>query len=121
MTAVEMAKEIDGYYGFLSEAIDKDNPSGLVADLDRRCQILARSAVLLADAQRILDRARGEAAHKLPPDMSATLAREHLNFVCADEARLLKLADRLNATLVHQIDAIRSVLSWEKQLKATDR
>jgi hypothetical protein len=114
MKAEELGKEIMGYYAVLGEPIAKGVPDELVEDLDRRCQILARSSVLLAEAQLIHDRKRGEvASHAV--ELSATALREFLTGACADEMRLLKLADRLNNTCVRQIDAIRSVLSYEKE------
>ena len=32
-----------------------------------------------------------------------------------EEAKLVHLAERLNATICHQIDAVRSILSFEKE------
>ena len=113
-TATEVSDELETYYDEISRKFDQDNPTELITHLERRCQLLARSAVLLADAQFIHDKARGEAASGV--DMPATALREYLLGKCADEARLLKLADRLNSTIVHQIDSIRTMISYTKQL-----
>ena len=116
MTAQEIADELDDYYGQISSPIDKDNPTGLIDDLGKRCQLLARSAVLLADAQFIHDKARGmECDAPGVAGMSATLMREYLTGACASEARLVTLAERLNSTLVHQVDSLRTMISYVKQ------
>ena len=89
-------------------------------ELDERSQWLARSSELLAEAQYILDRKRGEEAERLtgfPP----SVGREVLAGRSAEEARLHRLADRLNVTITHQLDAIRSVLSFEKSLATQSR
>lgn len=114
-TAQQIVDELEAYYGEISRQFDSDNPTELITKLERRCQLLARSAVLLADAQFVHDKARGEASEKAG-DMAATALREHLTGACAYEARLLKLADRLNATIVHQIDSIRTMISYSKMV-----
>ena len=117
MTAQEIADELEDYYGQISSQIDKDNPTGLIDDLGKRCQLLARSAVLLADAQFIHNKARGaECNAPGVPEMTATLMREYLTGACASEARLVTLAERLNSTLVHQIDSIRTMISYTKMV-----
>ena len=114
-TAQEVVDELEAYYGEISNKFDSDNPTELITKLERRCQLLARSAVLLADAQFIHDRARGDASEKAT-ELSATELREYLTGKCAYEARLLKLADRLNSTIVHQIDSIRTMISYTKMV-----
>lgn len=113
MTAVDLAQEVSKLYDALKQAIDR-TPEGLLAELDFRCQWLARSAELEAEAQFLLDQKRGEVAN-VHADKSATLLREIISRECAEENRLYKLAERLNSSLVHQIDAIRSILSFEKE------
>lgn len=113
MTALELAEEIGQLYGLLKDGLDR-SPQGLLTELDTRCQWLARSAELEAEAQYIHDRARGEVSEK-NPDLNATRLREVLSRDCADEARLVKLAERLHTTLCYQMDSIRSILSYEKE------
>ena len=103
-------------YEEIEKPLAKGDPVGLMDDLDFRSQWLARSAQLLGDVQRMYDVKRGEAAQDAADrGLGGNLARDFIAGVCADENRLLTLAERLNSTLVHQIDAVRSMLSYEKQ------
>jgi hypothetical protein len=86
-------------------------------ELDDRCQWLSRAAELLADAQSVLDARKGEVAQGLSGlKLSHYLVKELMTGRVKDQARLHRLAERLNATIVHQIDSIRSILSFEKSL-----
>ena len=113
LDALKIAKEISEIYENISQPLDL-TPTGLIAELDHRCQWLARSSQLEADCQFIHARARGKAC-ELYPKVSATVLKEFLSRDCAEEARLLKLADRLNSTIVHQMDSIRTLISYEKE------
>lgn len=47
--------------------------------------------------------------------LSASIQNALLDSSCRDEAKLADWADRVNRTCVHQIDATRSLLSYEKE------
>jgi hypothetical protein len=112
MTPEQLSTELDTIYGDIKMPLDR-TPEGLLQELDNRGQWLARSAELVAEAQYILDEARGRVAEKYLKS-SATVLREMINRDTASENRLRILADRLNATLTHQMDEVRSILSFEK-------
>ncbi len=115
---MDLVSEIQEIYSRIKEPLDR-TPQGLVGELDYRCQWLARSAEIKADAQHLYDQKRGEVADRLATEKSsinATMMRFMVEGKSADEKRLLELADRLNAALTHQIEAIRSILSFEKQM-----
>ena len=113
LDALKIAKEISEIYENVSQPLDL-TPTGLIAELDHRCQWLARSSQLEADCQFIHDRARGKNCEKYLK-VTATIMRELLAKDCAEESRLLKLADRLNSTVTHQMDSIRTLISYEKE------
>lgn len=113
MTSEELGTEIRELYASIKLPLDR-TPEGLLAELDFRGQWLARSAELVAEAQYVLDEARGRVAEKYLKS-SATVLREMINRDTASENRLRILADRLNATLTHQMDEVRSILSFEKE------
>ena len=119
MIPQELATEIDELYKSLKEPLDR-TPEGLLGELDFRCQWLARSSELMAEARYILDEARGRMAEKYL-DSSATVLREMVGRDTAQENKLLVLADRLNATLVHQIDSVRTLISFEKEQRKNSR
>jgi hypothetical protein len=117
MTAEELTKEVDQMYEVCKADVSVSEPGLLVDELNLRCGMLARSAQIRADSQHLLDVARGEfASSPRAQALTATVFREVLAAEVADLQRLVNHADRLNSTLVHQIDAIRSMLSWEKML-----
>lgn len=112
---LKLTSEVNETYENLKAPISTETEE-LPVELDNRCQWLARSAEIYAQVQYIHDKARGDAAEKHHKVSSATLLRELINRDTADEARVLTLAAKLNSTIVHQIDAIRTRLSYEKQL-----
>lgn len=115
MTLEKLTEEIAGLYESIKSGLDR-TPQGLLAELDFRCQWLARSAELEAEAQHLLDKKRGEVAEELlPRDLPAHAMRMILEEKSSLERRIYTQAERLNSTLVHQIDAIRSILSFEKE------
>ena len=116
MNQIELAKEIDELYQSIKKPITRD-PHGLMDELSYRCEWLARSAEIEADAQYHLDRRRGEVCDLFDEENWNSL-KIKIESETAQERKLLALADRLNATLTHQIDAIRSILSFEKQSRA---
>ena len=114
----ELAQEIADLYDYLKKPLDR-TPEGLILELDSRGQWLARSAELLADAQVLLDQKRGKAAEvHIGTKESWNVVKHQIEAECVDEKKLFVLAERLNATLTHQMDGIRSILSFEKQSMA---
>jgi Tfp pilus assembly protein PilP len=47
--------------------------------------------------------------------LSANVQNALLKSICIDECELVDWIDRLNATCTHQIDALRSILSYVKE------
>lgn len=116
MTArLGLAEELSLVYGKIKEPIAKGNPLGLIDDLSERCEWLARSAELVAEAQYHLDVARGIASETVDAKLSWSIAKEIIASKTADNARLLRLADRLHATISNQMKAIITVISFEKE------
>jgi hypothetical protein len=112
MTLVE---EMDNLYKSLKIGLDR-TPQGLCEELDYRSQWLARSAEILADCQLLLDMKRGEVAETfIGTNESWNVVKMLIESKTKDERRLFLLAERLNATITHQIDAVRSLLSFEKE------
>jgi hypothetical protein len=114
MTAPELVKEVDEIYATIKEPLDR-SPEGLMGELETRGTYLARSAEILADAGVILDTKRGQVAELyLNGTESWNLVKSLIEAKCSEEKRLYVLAERLNATISHQLDVIRSMLSFAK-------
>lgn len=110
-----IAEEINELYKSLKQELDR-TPEGLLAELDYRCQWLARSSEILADCKLILDKRSGEEAEKfIGSEDGWNVVKILIASRVREEAKLVHLAERLNATICHQIDAVRSILSFEKE------
>jgi hypothetical protein len=116
MTSKEsLAKEIEEMYTTIKSAVDR-TPEGLLNELESRCLLLARSAELQSDAQHYLDQRRGEEAARChAAQIAPAMAKDIINAASSTEKRIYTLAERLNRTITHQLDAIRSILSYEKE------
>lgn len=116
MDPVDLADELHEIYKLL-KTLEHANSQELYDELVTAQGWLARSGELVAEAQYIVDKKRGDAAQGYwQQNVGASILREFLARDCAEEAKLLKLADRLNACLVHRIDSIRTLISFEKHL-----
>jgi hypothetical protein len=116
-----LADELAELYSSIKEPIQKGNILGLIDDLSYRVAWLARSAELVADAQYHADKIAGDIASRSDPGMAWSAVKAIVAGESADQTRLLKLAEKLNSTLIHQIESIRSILSFEKQSAMQNR
>ena len=82
---------------------------------------LARSGEIVAITERLLKAKKAyglatEVLDKIKADkLSAGVQNAMLDAICIDESFNAKWAERINRTIVHQIDATRSLLSYEKE------
>ncbi len=102
----------------IREAIDSDI---IDVDIDMQknkmialTQLIGLSAECNASAKKILLKKELEVLKSLPPDMPPMKVHKFVNAECWEEGAMLEYADRLNAALVHSIDAIRSIISLYK-------
>lgn len=79
---------------------------------------LARSGQLLADAESILAKKRGQLVkdYLKKEKIQPTILKALVDAEVTEEQKVVTLADRLNALLTHRIDSIRTLLSYEKQM-----
>lgn len=77
-------------------------------------QLMGLSAECNASAKKILLQKELQVLSGLDPNISPMKANKIVNAECFEESALLEYADRLNSSLVHSIDAIRSVISLYK-------
>jgi methyl coenzyme M reductase subunit C-like uncharacterized protein (methanogenesis marker protein 7) len=95
-------------------------PEDIAIEIEDRLSLLARSAVLLSHAEYFLNRKRGEVSEKIAKkpktaQPTPTMLKEILNNGTIDEQRVYTQAERLNATITHQLDGLRTDLSYKKQ------
>ena len=116
----EQLNEIYGYCVVTYNEKDGNELSDRVTNLN---VYLARSSSLLSWAQFYYDKAQGEEAEKILMEekqkgikISPTVFKQLINGRTVSEAKVLKFTERLNRTITHQIDGIRSQLSYLKSL-----
>jgi hypothetical protein len=109
-----LLKELSTTYSTLGE-LPRGNPEGLMTELDYANQWLARSSEIVAEAEEILTKRRGDRAdHYASTNVTATYLRVFLARDCVIEEKVVSLAKRLVTTLTHRIESVRSLLSYEK-------
>ena len=109
---IELLKEINTIFYFCKQPYEKD-PQEILERITKLVTHLARSSEIYADVQYEYDKKLGKEAEKLK-SISPMKAKDILKGKVATEARILLLSQRLNATITHQLDAIRSQLSFIK-------
>lgn len=112
----EISKEIIDVSEFCSCYYNKDNGNELSERITNLNTYLSRSAILQTEAQFIYDIALASETEKLMghEELSATTIKNLVTGRTATEKKLLMLCERMNRTIVHQIDGIRSQLSYLK-------
>jgi hypothetical protein len=122
-TIIELTDKAERMLDFLQKPIPKnDNPDYhdmLIKRLDLLNIAMTQSGEYRTAAdykiECVID---GEISDKIGEVMEGKLATSTVNMWIKSKARewsrLKNAFDRINSSAVHQIDAIRSILSWEK-------
>lgn len=113
-TQAKLVEELQVLYDSLQGGTPKE-AEAVLEDLRFSTGWLARTAEMVADAEYYFNLKRGDVALE-NFTLSATILKEVSARGCAEEQRVYRLAERVNAALVHRIDALRSQLSFEKSL-----
>ncbi|NQY30328.1 MAG: hypothetical protein HRT69_12750 [Flavobacteriaceae bacterium] len=116
------ANEIQGYL----EIECSNNPQEITDRISKLSVYMARSGEMLADAKRLLRKKKSSEISntimKIAKEqfLSAKAQNTLVDSIAEDENHLVDWLDRINRACTHQIDALRSVLSFEKeQLRIT--
>ena len=121
MTPHEEAETMQAYL----EEIPNDNPN----DLSERIKVLAvyqaRSGYLLAESKKTLsEKKKAEIVNTIiaiakENYLSAKAQNALVDSIATDEQFMVDWLDRINAACKHQLDAVRSLLSFEKEVYKT--
>lgn len=118
------------YESLLQEAMDiqsymeitcSDNPDEIIERIKYIGVYRARTGVMLAEAKRMYRRKRSsEITEKIieiarQGFLSAKVQGAIIDSIAEDEAYLVDFIDRLNASCTHEQDALRSILSYERE------
>lgn len=101
----------------ISISLDSNNPHEIQNHLLELSQLLSLSAVLQTSCKYFLEERRKQAFALCTEQLSilsATLGKQLIDSYCSVELSAFTLAERQNRAIVHQMDALRSVLSFSK-------
>ncbi len=115
-----MHKEASEIQKFL-EITCSDNPAEIKNRISDLQVYMARSGYMLAQAKKELNKKVSseisETIIKIAKEsfLSATAQNKLVKSIAQDEQFLVDWLERINRSCTHQIDALRSVLSYEKE------
>ena len=110
-------KEISDYLNITCS----NNPQEIQERISTIMVYMMRTGEMLADAKKMLRRKKSDEIRNTIIQiakencLSAKIQNALLESIAEDEAFLVDRLDRLNASCVHQLDALRTLLSFEKE------
>ncbi|WP_418988050.1 hypothetical protein [Bacteroides heparinolyticus] len=115
-----MGKEIQEINNYLNITCS-NNPIEIQERMSVIMVYLNRSGEMLADAKKMLRKKKSEEIQNTILQiarencLSAKVQNALLDSIAEEEAFLVDRLDRLNAACTHQLDALRTLLSYEKE------
>jgi hypothetical protein len=118
MTSDELKIKADKMQSFLEQK-PSDQEEGIIDRLELLQILMAQSGDCLANAKYLLDMRKNDSITQslkeaLAGDWSTTIIHKKIDALCREENFLVNRFDRINSSAVHQIDALRSILSYRK-------
>ena len=98
-----------------------NSPEEIINRMTNIMAYIATSGEMYAQAKRILRAAKSKEISKTiiaitkESCLSATVQNALLESICEEESYLVDFLERVNRTATHQLDALRSLLSYEKE------
>lgn len=117
MTLQEEAKQISDYLQITCQ----NNPQEIQQRISDTMVYVARTGEMLATAKQMLRRRKSEEIQNTiiaiakKNCLSAKVQNALLDSIAEEEAFLVDTLDRLNAAATHQLDALRTLLSYERE------
>ena len=118
MTLKEESKQIQDYL----DIVVSNDPVELKDRIANLMVYMSRSGEMLAQAKKILRARKTSEISKTiisiakEQCLSATVQNALLDSICEEESFLVDWIDRINRICTHQIDGLRTLLSYEKEL-----
>jgi hypothetical protein len=115
-----MKEEAQKIQDFLDITVSSD-PAELVDRIATLMTYMSRSGEIFAQAKRLLRAKKTTEISKTiiaiakEQCLSATVQNALLDSICEEEAFMVDWLERINRTCTHQIDGLRSLLSYEKE------
>ncbi|MCJ7821268.1 MAG: hypothetical protein MUP53_08700 [Bacteroidales bacterium] len=103
------------------DIVCSNNPEELTERISQLMAYMSRSGEMLAEAKRLLRSRKSEEIRNTiiavakAERLSASVQNALLDSICEQEAFLANWLDRVNKSCTHQIEGLRSLLSYEKE------
>lgn len=119
MTPKEQLKETAVKMQAYLEEKPGSEPNDLIDRLENLQVLIAKSGAYLADAKYHLDQRKNDSITQalkeaMAGDWSITIIHKKIDALCKDENYLVNWFDRINRSGTHQLDAVRTILSYRK-------
>lgn len=117
MTLQEEAQRIQDYL----DTTCSENPEEVLERIRVIMPYISRTAFMLAEAKKALRRKKASEISNTIINiakeqcLSAKVQNTLIDSIAEEEAYLVDWLDRLNAAATHQVDALRSILSYERE------
>lgn len=116
----KIESELADMQQFLETPCNSDNPAALKERLDNLMVYMARSGKLKADSEHAYFELYNSEVMKLLKElamdkMSTSTINKYLESACRDLKQLCIWGDRVNRSATHQIDSLRTLISYAKQ------
>ena len=117
MTLQEEAQQIQDYLDIECS----ENPEEVLERIRAIMPYISRTAFMLAEAKKALRRKKASEISNTIINiakeqcLSAKVQNTLIDSIAEEEAYLVDWLDRLNAAATHQVDALRSILSFERE------
>ena len=116
----DLKTEAKAIQDYLDITVSSDPPE-LVERITTLMTYMARSGEMLAEAKKKLRAKKTSEINKTiisiakEQCLSASVQNALLDSICEDEAFLVDWLERINRSCTHQIDGLRSLLSFERE------
>jgi hypothetical protein len=119
-TSEQLKSESDAIQSFLTIEMS-DDPQEVVERGNTLCAYLASTTEMLAEAKYLLNEAKRSEVMNVVKEyfndkkLSAKVQNALVDGLCREQQYLVDMIERQNATITHQIDWVRSILSKQKE------
>lgn len=117
MTIIEEAQQIQGYL----DSTCSENPEEVLERIRVIMPYISRTAFMLAEAKKALRAKKSDEIQAQICEivnlqfLSAKVQNALLDSIAKEESYMVDWLERLNAAATHQVDALRSILSYERE------
>lgn len=119
-TVESLARELRQIQKYLEINVT-NNPEEILERMSNLMAFMARTGEILAISKHNLRKKKTEKIHekiiKIVSEnrLSATVQNALLDSICEKESFMVDWAERINRSCTHQLDSLRSMLSYEKE------